>query len=62
MQVLTTGELAEETTTIAQNQNITIYDALYIAATRKLDAILLTSDQKLYKTASNLTNTKLLEP
>jgi predicted nucleic acid-binding protein len=62
LEVLATSELAEETTTIAQGQNITIYDGLYIAATLKLNATLLTSDRKLYSVASSLTNTKLLKP
>jgi predicted nucleic acid-binding protein len=62
LQVLTTSELAEETTTIAQSQNITIYDALYITATRRLNGILLTSDRKLHSTASTLTNARLPEP
>jgi predicted nucleic acid-binding protein len=61
LEVLATSELAEETTAIAQSQNITIYDGLYIAATLKLNATLLTSDQKLYGTASSLTNTELLK-
>jgi predicted nucleic acid-binding protein len=62
LEVLATSELAEETMTIAQGQNITIYDGLYIAATLKLNATLLTSDRKLYSAASSLTNTELLKP
>jgi predicted nucleic acid-binding protein len=61
LEVLATGELAEDTTTIAQSQDVTIYDALYVAAARKLNGTLLTSDRKLYNTASGLTNTKLLK-
>ncbi len=34
LEVVATSELAEETATIAQNKNITIYDALYVAATQ----------------------------
>ena len=61
LEVVATSELAEETATIAQNKNITIYDALYVAATQKLSATLLTSDRKLHGTASDLTNARLLE-
>jgi predicted nucleic acid-binding protein len=61
LRVLATSELAEETMTIAQSQDITIYDALYVAAARKLNGSLLTSDRKLYNTASSLANTKLLK-
>jgi predicted nucleic acid-binding protein len=59
--VLVTSELAEQTITIAQSQDITIYDALYIAAARKLNGTLLTSDRKLYNTANSLANAKLLK-
>lgn len=42
-------------------KNITAYDALYIAATQKLNATLYTAGRKLYNAAQTLTNTKLLE-
>ncbi|MEM2118438.1 MAG: type II toxin-antitoxin system VapC family toxin [Candidatus Bathyarchaeia archaeon] len=59
--ILTTREIAEETTDIALTQNITVYDALYIAATQKLNATLYTADQKLHNIANKITNTKLLK-
>jgi len=62
LDILTTRELTEETTNIALTQNITIYDALYITATQKLNATLYTADQKLNNIADKITNTKLLRP
>lgn len=62
LDILTTRELTEETTEIALTQNITIYDALYIAATQKLNATLYTADQKLHNTANKTTSSKLLKP
>jgi predicted nucleic acid-binding protein len=60
--ILSTREITEETTNIALTQNTTIYDALYIAATQKLNATLYTADQKLHNIANKITNTKLLRP
>jgi predicted nucleic acid-binding protein len=62
MQILTTGELAEKTATIAQSQDLTVYDALYVAATQKLKAVLLTSDKKLYTAVAKITKVRLLKP
>lgn len=59
---LTTQELAEEATNIALTQDITMYDALYIAATQKLNATFFTADQKLHNIAGKITNSKLLKP
>jgi predicted nucleic acid-binding protein len=47
---------------IAITQNITVYDALYIAAAHKLNATLYTADQKLYAKATQITKSKLLKP
>ena len=59
---LTTQELAEEATHIALTQDITLYDALYIAAAQKLNATFFTADQKLHNIAGKITNSKLLKP
>lgn len=59
---LTTQGLAEEATNISLTQDITIYDALYVAATQKLSATFFTSDQKLHTIAGKITNSKLLKP
>jgi predicted nucleic acid-binding protein len=60
--VIATRELAEETLNIAQTTKTPVYDALYIALTQKISGTLYTADQKLYTTASTMTNTKLLKP
>lgn len=61
LNILTTHELSEETAEIALTQNITIYDSLYITATRKLKATLYTADRKLHNTAKKITASKLLK-
>jgi predicted nucleic acid-binding protein len=57
-----THEIKKETMQIAITQNITVYDALYIATSQKLNATLYTADQKLYTKANQITKTKLLQP
>jgi predicted nucleic acid-binding protein len=59
--ILTTRELAEETADITLTQNITIYDSLYIAATRKLNATLYTADRKLHNASKKIAVSKLLK-
>jgi len=61
LNILKTHELSEETAEIALTQNITIYDSLYITATRKLKATLYTADRKLHNTAKKITASKLLK-
>lgn len=61
LNILTARELSEETADIALTQNITIYDSLYMAATRKLKATLYTADRKLHNTSKKITVSKLLE-
>jgi predicted nucleic acid-binding protein len=61
LNVVATRELAEETTRIALTENITVYDALYVAAAQKLNGTLYTADRKLCATANKTTNTKLLK-
>ena len=62
LNIVTTREITQETTQIALTQNITIYDALFIAAAQKLNGTLYTADQKLCTTANKTTNSKLLKP
>ncbi|WP_457741447.1 type II toxin-antitoxin system VapC family toxin [Thermococcus sp.] len=45
---------------IALEENITIYDALYIALAEALNAEFLTADEKQYLAAKNYVNAKLL--
>jgi predicted nucleic acid-binding protein len=59
--ITSTREIKEQTMQIAITQNITIYDALYIATAQKLNATLYTADQKLYSTANKTTKAKLLK-
>lgn len=62
LNILTTREIFEENTDIALTQNITVYDSLYIAATRKLKATLYTADRKLRNMSKKITSSKLLKP
>jgi predicted nucleic acid-binding protein len=62
LKIVTARELAEKAMVIALEQNITVYDALYIAVAQKLQGTLYTADQKLHTTANKITNTKLLKP
>ena len=62
LNIVMAREIAQEATQIALAQNITVYDALYIAAAQKLNGTLYTADQKLSTTANKITNTKLLKP
>jgi predicted nucleic acid-binding protein len=58
LNIVTAREIAQETTQIALTQNITVYDALYIAAAQKLNGTLYTGDQKLCKIANRITSSK----
>lgn len=62
LKILTTRELTEEATDIALAQNMTVYDSLYIAATKKLKGILYTSDQRLHELSNKVTDSVLLRP
>lgn len=62
LKIITARELEEKAMSIALEQNIPVYDAIYIAATQKLQGTLYTADQKLHTTANKITNTKLLKP
>jgi predicted nucleic acid-binding protein len=59
--IIATREIKDETIQIAIARNITVYDALYIAAAQKINATLYTADQKLYKTAKTIAKSKVLE-
>ena len=58
--ITSTREIKDEATQIALSQNITVYDALFIAAAQKINATLYTADKKLFAKTSNLINSKLL--
>lgn len=60
LNILTVRELSEETVEIALTHNVTIYDSVYIAATRKIRATLYTADQKLHNSSKRVTVSKLL--
>ena len=62
LNIITTREITEETMNIALIQNVTVYDALYIAVAQKVNGTLYTADQKLCTTANTITNSKLLKP
>lgn len=53
-QVIRTEELIEEAFSIALNENVTIYDALFLAASQKINVPLLTLDKRLAKTSQEV--------
>jgi len=60
LSVTLTRELKDEAMQIAISLNITVYDALFIAAAQKINATLYTADKKLFSKTSNLIKSKLL--
>ena len=62
LNIVTTRENTPEAMQIALTQDITVYDALYIAAAQKTNGALFTADQKLYNAAQGITNAKQLTP
>jgi predicted nucleic acid-binding protein len=60
LNILTTRELLEDAMESALTWKITVYDSLYVAAARKLKAILYTADQKLYYASKNIVASELL--
>ena len=61
LNIVTSRELSEEATDIALAQGVTVYDSLYMAATRRLKATLYTADRKLHNASRNVTISKLLK-
>jgi predicted nucleic acid-binding protein len=61
LKVIVGREIAAEAMHVVLAQNISAYDALYIAAAQKINGTLYTADQKLYALASRSGNTKLLK-
>ncbi|QUH22605.1 type II toxin-antitoxin system VapC family toxin [Methanobacterium alkalithermotolerans] len=53
-QVIRTEELIEDSFSIALNKNVTIYDALFLAASQKINVPLLTLDKRLAKTSQEV--------
>ena len=58
--VAKTRELKDQAMQIAISQNITVYDALFIAAAQKMNATLYTVDKKLCAKRDKLAKSKLL--
>ena len=58
--ITSTRELKDQAINIAITQNITVYDALFIAAAQKISAPLFTADKKLCAKTDKLVKTKLL--
>jgi predicted nucleic acid-binding protein len=57
--IIPTRELKDEAMQIAISQNITVYDALFIAASQKINATLYTADKKLCAKTDKLIKLKL---
>ena len=55
-----TRELKDQAMHIAISQNITVYDALFIAAAQKINATMYTADKKLCTKTDKLIKSKLL--
>lgn len=62
LKILTIRELCEQASKIAFTYNITIYDALYVAAAEKIKATLYTADQKFHNEAKKIISSELLKP
>ena len=61
LRIEATQELAEDALNIALARNITLYDSLYVAASKKLGGTLYTADQKLCTIAGTIIKSKLLK-
>jgi predicted nucleic acid-binding protein len=61
LNIIAAREVTTEAMHVALTQNITVYDALYIAAAQKTNSTLYTADRKLHEAANGITNTKLLK-
>ena len=57
--ITSTRELKDQAIHIALTQNITVYDALFIAAAQKINATLYTADKKLCEKTNKLIKSKL---
>ena len=60
LNILATRELFDEAVELALTCNITVYDSIYIAAARKLKAIVYTADQKLYNVLKDIATSEFL--
>lgn len=60
LRVLTTRELSEEAVMIALGEGITVYDALYIGAAKRLGATLYTADEKLHRASKGIAKSSFL--
>ena len=59
--IISTKELEESAIEIAIQQNVSIYDALYVAAAQKTNATLYTADQKLCINTNKIMKYKILK-
>ena len=59
LEITQTREIKDEAMQIAISQNITVYDALFIAAAQKINAALFTADKKLCAKTDKLIKSKL---
>lgn len=55
LNIIITRDLPDETMQIALAQNLTIYDAIYVASAQKINGTLFTSDQRLCSNAGKIT-------
>ncbi|MGA2386599.1 MAG: type II toxin-antitoxin system VapC family toxin [Candidatus Bathyarchaeia archaeon] len=62
LNVIASRDLAAESMQIALSRNLSIYDALYVAASERMNGTLYTADQKLCTNANEVTNIRVLKP
>jgi len=55
-----TPEIAEESAEVALREKVSVYDALYITAAKRLGGTLITADVKLQRLASKTIDTRLI--
>ncbi len=62
LNIVSAHDLTAESMRIALNYNLSIYDALYVAASIKIKGTLYSADKKLCDNANKIKNTKVLKP
>jgi predicted nucleic acid-binding protein len=62
LNVISARELTSESMQLALKHDVSIYDALYIAAAEKINGTLYTADQKLCNSAKEVASTIILKP
>lgn len=61
LNVVSARDVRDQAIQIALTENITVYDAVYVAAAQKLKGMLYTADQKLCTGAKKIARIRLLE-